>query len=314
MSDLIAIPGLSPEDSPTTLTIVIIMHNAVEYSAKCLDSIRRHTTVDYRIHMLDNGSKDGTRDWLMGLPEGLVDRHVSDENLGAPGGRNYLLRRVPLGRYVVFLDNDCEVFEGWDRIILDGFETNRQIGAIGHAGWYLHVMPQNRVVIPPKGKGMIEVDVLTGYCMAMTREAVRACGLLDEGYGLYLFEDDDYCLRIKLAGYKVMSLPTIPVVHHTHRSSSTVPKILKLLYSLEKQRYFGKKWYKRTKLTRNYNALQAAPYYLREGLVGAKDLLKAQFVTWRNARTGTNTAPVLTKRIPQEETTSERRASEKPLS
>lgn len=299
-ADLIEIPGLCPDDAETTLSIVIIMHNAVEYSAKCLESIRKFTTVDYRIHMLDNGSSDGTREWLEGLPEGLVDRHYSDKNLGAPGGRNYLLRRAPVGKYVVFLDNDCEVFEGWDKVLVDAFESDPSIGAVGHAGWFLHVMPKNRVVIPPSdAKGLSEIDVLTGYCMAMTREAVRACGLLDEGYGLYLFEDDDYCLRIKLAGYKVMGLPTIPVVHHMHRSSSTVPQILKLLYSLEKQAYFGNKWYGKAKLAKNYSFIEAAPFYVREGVVGAKDVIRAQLVTWRNALTGANQVQAVEKTVPQ---------------
>lgn len=297
MKDLIEIAGLSPEDADVTLTIVIIMHNAVEYSAKCMESIQRHTQVDYRIHMLDNGSKDGTRPWLMGLTEDLVDAHVSDWNLGAPGGRNYLLRRIPLGRYVVFLDNDCEVFSGWDQVILDGFAKDATIGAIGHAGWHLHILPQNRVVIPPQEHGFSEIDVLTGYCMAMSRAAMRACGLLDEGYGLYLFEDDDYCLRIKLAGYRVMGLPSIPVVHHMHRSSSTVSQILKLQYSLEKQKYFGNKWYGRAKLSRNFSTLQALPYYVREGALGAKDILRAQLVTWRNALTGRNRVQQLEKTV-----------------
>lgn len=298
MQELIHIPGLSTEDSDVTLTIVVIMYNAVAYSAKCLESIRKHTKVDYRIHMLDNGSKDHTREWLQGLEAGLVDRHYSDQNLGAPGGRNYLLRRIPLGKYVVFLDNDCEVFEGWDRTIINAFLADSAIGALGHAGWYLHVQKEHRVVIPPKDKGVAEIDVLTGYCMAMTRAAMRSCGLLDEGYGLYLFEDDDYCLRIKLAGYKVMSVPGIPVVHHTHRSSSTVPQILKLLYSLEKQKYFGSKWHRRAKLTKNHTTLEAAPYYVREGLIGAKDVARAQLVTWRNKLLGADKVG-LTKTVPQ---------------
>lgn len=287
--DIVQIPGLSTRTSNVTLTIVIIMHNAADYSAKCIESIYAHTHVDFSIHALDNGSSDHTREWLQNLPEDMVDRYYSDKNLGAPGGRNYLLSRIPLGQYVVFLDNDCEVFEGWDKIILNELQDS-SIGAVGHAGWFLQVFPRNRVVIPPKDpKATCDVDVLTGYCMAMRREAMQECGLLDEGYGLYLFEDDDYCLRIKLAGYRVLGVPRIPVVHHTHRSSSTVSRILKLGYSLEKQRYFGNKWYGKAKLEHKFSLFTVGACYLREGLLGLKDICKTQWTTWRNGRQTTKT-------------------------
>jgi len=45
------------------------------------------------------------------------------------------------------------------------------------------------------------LDRLVGFCLAIKREVVEKIGVLDEAFGLGTYEDDDYCLRAREAGY-----------------------------------------------------------------------------------------------------------------
>lgn len=267
---------VSALDAPVPLTILVIMYNARAYSERALASVVAHTRVPFQVHLLDNGSTDDTRAWLAGLPEApWLHRYTSDRNLGVAGGRNYLLHHAALGEHVVFLDNDVEVGPGWDTELLAAHARHPRAGVAGHAGWFLMLGRYTRVVAPADPHQEQLCDAVTGYCMAFKREAVRRTGLLEEGFGLYLFEDDDYCLSLKLRGYEVLSVPQVPVVHHCHKSSSTLPDLLQPLRNLQKQRLFTAKWRGRAPLTRGTtHFFQRLPYTLREAAIGAQSLLK----------------------------------------
>ena len=58
-----------------------------------------------------------------------------------------------------------------------------------------------------------EVDRLVGFCLLIRREVIEAIGLLDEGFGLGNFEDDDYCRRAARAGFRAV-IARDAFVHH----------------------------------------------------------------------------------------------------
>jgi GT2 family glycosyltransferase len=68
----------------------------------------------------------------------------------------------------------------------------------------------------------IEVDSVVGAYMQVRREAIEACGLLDETFFMY-GEDLDWAFRIKNAGWKVVYHPQV-VVRHVKRAASRKSK------------------------------------------------------------------------------------------
>ena len=67
-------------------SIVIVTHNQVEYTRQCLDSIRLLTDEPYELIVVDNGSTDGTLEFLRALPDVRVIANV--DNRGFPVAAN----------------------------------------------------------------------------------------------------------------------------------------------------------------------------------------------------------------------------------
>jgi GT2 family glycosyltransferase len=64
----------------------------------------------------------------------------------------------------------------------------------------------------------LEVDILSGACLMLRREAIEKVGLLDERFFMYL-EDLDYSLRLRNAGWKLYYLPAVSITHLVGQSS-----------------------------------------------------------------------------------------------
>jgi N-acetylglucosaminyl-diphospho-decaprenol L-rhamnosyltransferase len=71
---------------------------------------------------------------------------------------------------------------------------------------------RGRVVAPPAPSTPAETDWLAGASMIVRREVFQRIGLLDEGYFMY-YEEVDFCLRARRAGFEVWYVPTSRVVH-----------------------------------------------------------------------------------------------------
>jgi GT2 family glycosyltransferase len=56
------------------------------------------------------------------------------------------------------------------------------------------------------------------FCAAMRREVFERIGPLDERYEVGMFEDEDYALRVRRAGYQVVCARDV-VVHHAYHAS-----------------------------------------------------------------------------------------------
>ncbi len=211
----------------------------------CLESIARNTKTPHNIFIHDNVSKDGTRDYLAGQTQSNLFFAAGDKNLGVPGGRNKLIEEItpwlPDDGFVVFLDNDMELLEGWDETYLSFFNDHPKAGiasAFGHRmlvhHYYRELLPDPAYTAP--------VDVACGgFCCWIRAAAIKAVGGFDESLGLFWHEDDDYSIRTLNAGFDVYALPHAPVIHHEHKSGVANPDI-SVGGSPKNQAYLAQKW------------------------------------------------------------------------
>jgi GT2 family glycosyltransferase/tetratricopeptide (TPR) repeat protein len=212
-------------------SIIVLCCNQVEYTRLCLESVRRHTRPPYELLLIDNGSTDGTAAYLEELrqapePWRVVVIH-NEQNVGFPAGCNQGLAQAR-GRYIVFLNNDTVVTDAW----LDGLVSwaLRDWPAVGMVGAVTNASraPQQ---VPVDYQGLdgvdrfvarrrrayagqaLEVERLTGFCLLARRDVLERVGGFDERYGLGLFDDDDLCVRVRQAGFRLLLAQDV-FVHH----------------------------------------------------------------------------------------------------
>lgn len=219
----------APSKKPTT-SIIIPCFNQLTYTKKCLKSIARYTTAPYELLLVDNGSTDTTRAYLLKYAEGLENVHLilNDENLGFAAANNQGLQKA-MGDYILLLNNDVVVTEGWLGRLISKFETSLDIGMVGPMSnsasgdqmvgnvpykKNLNAMHSFAQKFAEDNHGKTtETSRLVGFCLLVRKEVLDVIGGFDENYVSGNFEDDDLCLKSTIAGYKNMIAGDV-FIHH----------------------------------------------------------------------------------------------------
>lgn len=142
----------------------------------------------------------------------------------------------PAVTHILLLNNDLEIESGSLAELLSTFNKDKSAGLVApllrHAkgydwggkyrrvsGMVKHVNWEN------KPKTMLFVDHVAGAAMLISREVVEKVGYFDERFFLY-YEDLDYCLRVKQAGYSIRINPAVVMFHRTSASSRLIVRTL----------------------------------------------------------------------------------------
>ena len=240
------VPDFGDALKPARLNIALMTFNALHYTQLCLASLKQHSTEPYNVFIVDNGSTDGTREWLAEQPDDNLFVEFSPANLGVPGGRNRLLQLIQphlrTSDFVIFMDNDIEVMPGWVEHFSNFFAANPHVGIATAVGHFFNVRGDVRELGAVPVGAPTPVDVACGGFVCWVRAAAAAAvGEYDEQLGLFWHEDDDYTVRALAAGWEVFIVPGAPVLHHEHKSGAAKPGI-KVGGSPANQRYLANKW------------------------------------------------------------------------
>jgi glycosyltransferase involved in cell wall biosynthesis len=99
--------------APVKIAVISLARDRLDYSRVCFESLRNNAGTDYDHYVLDNGSTDGTSQWLQAESRAsrLHDVTYRRDNAGISRGLNSLLDRLDPAVYdvIVKFDNDCEV-------------------------------------------------------------------------------------------------------------------------------------------------------------------------------------------------------------
>ncbi len=229
------------------LSIVILTWNSEKHIEPCLSSLLASIAhLDYEIKVVDNGSSDRSVDLIESFAGERFQLIKNTENNGVAKARNQALKLVQ-GEYVLILDIDTEVNLAAIDAMISCLDTEPEVGccgtklvaADGEVQQSCRKFPSLRYkinnVLEKKGvrvksnesqfytKQMngtkpFEVEYLIGACQMFRREILDTVGLLDEQI-FYGPEDADFCLRLKQAGWKIVYLPMVSIVHHYQRLS-----------------------------------------------------------------------------------------------
>lgn len=218
--------------------IVVLNWNGLDDTRECIRSLQDNTYANYKIVVVDNASADNSREILRKeFPSATII--ANETNLGFAGGNNvgisYSLKNG--ADYILLLNNDTAVEKDFLSELIAKAETERKIGllepkicyyserdTIWFAGGKVSRLKISgtHVGLNKKDDGkfdvMKEVDYLTGCCLLIKRSVFENIGKLSEDYFLY-YEDTDFCLRAKKAGFKCIYVPKSRIYHKVSRST-----------------------------------------------------------------------------------------------
>ncbi|MBI1349395.1 glycosyltransferase [bacterium] len=219
---VVAHTRLRPTDALTS--IILVAHNQLHYTRQCLESLRFRTDEPYELIVVDNGSTDGTVDYLRGQADLRLIENA--ENRGFPAAVNQGLA-IAQGQQLLLLNNDTIVTTGWLRRLLDALHRDPQVGLVGPVS--NQVSGPQQITVPYRDLASLdgfawewgqqhagqlqELERLVGFCLLFRREVLEQIGGLDERFGIGNFEDDDYCRRARLAGFRTV-VAVDSFVHH----------------------------------------------------------------------------------------------------
>ena len=219
--------------------IIIPVYDNLEFTKKCLKSIEEQTNFpNYRIIVVDNGSTDGTEDYLRSLENKIV--YIRNrENLGYASACN-LGASNSSADYLIFLNNDTEVRENWltelvksasdPQVCAVGSKLLYPEGTVQHAGVVFDKIDKVAYHIYAGQSGEANYvnrfrffKAVTGACMLVKREDFITAGMFDTGY-INGREDIDLCLKLGDVGKKIVYNPKSVVIHHESKTAGRKDK------------------------------------------------------------------------------------------
>jgi FkbM family methyltransferase len=221
--------GVRPTDGTGKapfVTIGILNWNGIQHIQLCLESIRRNTPEPHEIIVVDNGSTDGSREYLKDQKDIILI--LNPENVGDHGARNQFMA-ISRGDYIVFLDNDTIVTKDWIKKFIAHMESDPQIGIIGACSNYasgLQGIPGVRYSTIDEIEAyadrrakehhgeLVRSPRLITFCVCIRKAAAEKIGAMETGFSKTGFSDDDYSLRIAISGFKSVVANDV-FIHHT---------------------------------------------------------------------------------------------------
>ncbi len=215
--------------SPPETSIIILTHNQLKYTRECIESILSNTSNNYELIVVENNSSDGTNKYLNKLQnkQNNIKVILNNENKGFPKAVNQGISKA-IGKNIVIANNDIVVTNGWLDRMIEVAESEKEIGIVGPisnlvSGVQLdknakynsiEEMHEYAKSVSANNKFQVEEFPRVAFlCTLIKKEVIDKIGGLDERFSPGNFEDDDFCLRAQLAGYKTMIAKDV-FVHH----------------------------------------------------------------------------------------------------
>jgi len=259
-------------------SIVIPTLNNLHLTTACFNSILNNLpkveNLPIEIVFVDNGSIDGTVEWIKSIIEGVVQLPpgvgvktvCNSENLGFAAACNQGYSQSE-GEFIVFLNNDTLVSRLWLDDVVDVFSAHGEIGLAGPVSNFAGGMQGISAQYDQHGgrenfakyirtnyhMKAINVGQIIGLCVFAKREFLETLvgyhapegQLWDESFFPGMWEDNDLCIRAALKQSRVFILPGIYLHHEgsqTFKSLGKKDESRKIF--MDNQALYLKKWRK----------------------------------------------------------------------
>lgn len=232
------------QDKPDSYSIIIPVFNNLTYTKNCIDSIinSKINRIPIELIIINNASTDGSIEYLNDLAEKKMIKLINnDENLPFAVACNQGAK-VAAGKYLVFLNNDTQVTNGWlislnniftneDKVAIQGVKLLYPNNSVQHCGIVYGYLKKNLLAhyhiylsVPHNSERVNisrEYQMVTGACLAIRTSIFNELGAFDENY-FFGHEDLDLCLKARKAGYKVWYNADSVVYHYESMTKKSI--------------------------------------------------------------------------------------------
>lgn len=229
------------------LAITIPAFNELSYTVHCLESLKQSGIKDSQIVIVNNGSTDGTCEFLSGRPE-ITAIHNS-ENRGCGFAWNQGAKSISTA-WTIVMNNDVLVTSGWSNGLVTaaaeyGFDVVSPAMCEGELDYDLpgHAAEMTRSMAAACRRG-----VAHGVCFMVHRRVFDALGGFDADPRLGGYEDDEFFRRARRAGFR-LAITGRAFIHHFGGTTQKSIKATLKKQSLGDRTYYrqktGQTWFKR---------------------------------------------------------------------
>lgn len=200
--------------------VIIPIHNALPETRACIESVLEHSTEEYRLILVNDGSDEETTDYLNSVQKANV------LHLNGVGYLKAINQGLTLFRseYKVSLNSDTVVTKNWLTKLKNCVESDPSIGLITP-------LTNNGIglsVLIPAGFNFLEVSdfidkkstcvypdacTVLGYCLLIRQTVIDKIGVFDEAFDPGYYEECDYHYRAQLAGFRAVVCDNLYIYH-----------------------------------------------------------------------------------------------------
>lgn len=232
------VPSLLEHPDAAEFSIVLVACNYRQDVRRCIESTLRWSNGrSIEVVVVDNGSTDGTSEWVEELAS--HDHRVrvvhTDHILGEAAARNIGLKQS-LGHTVLLLDSSVELTGDLYGPLQEKL-ADPQVGVVGPFGLRTGDLRHFDEV-----STACQVDAMQAYCFAFRRADLRKVGWMPESFRFYRNLDIQYSFQFKDSGFHILADPNLPVRRHEHRVWSELAEEEREKLSRENFRRFLKRW------------------------------------------------------------------------
>ncbi len=227
------------------LAIIIVSSNDAEWLKACLPTVFEHAgSASIDVVVANNSSTDDTVNLVeLDFPAARV---VTCENRGFGHANNRAFETTD-APFVLFLNPDTEILSGTFDELLDDMRRRPDVGVLGvpqHTAdgavfptirrfpsvrrFLGEALAAEKLPFHSGALGERELDMshyeretdcdwVSGSFMLVRREALESAGVFDERFFLFA-EEVDLCLRVKEAGWRIVHVPTMRILHHADKT------------------------------------------------------------------------------------------------
>ena len=259
--------GNKSVDIKVILSVVILNYNSIDLMKRCIKQLCNIAPIDTEVIVIDNGSNDGSAEWLHSQSDYYVHSIYLASNVGFAAGCNEGIKKST-GEYVLLLNTDAFPELGSLDILVGYLKKHPEVGIVGPQLLYpdhrwqhssARLLNTNSAIMAAFGITILEkilsiifwryfgnwwnprsVDTVVGASILLRRTMIDKIGLLDTRFFFYV-EDVEYCYRARKNGWDVRLIPASHVTHLCGGSSiRTEPiKTMKFLCTAEREFILG---------------------------------------------------------------------------
>ena len=225
-----------PVHEQVEISIVVPVFDQFRFTHACLASLQeRQGTERFEVVVVDDCSTDETAEAAPRIPGVVYLRNETNSGFIASCNRGAEKAR---GKYLVFLNNDTLVRDGWLRTLMDTFAEDPYAGIVGAkliypdgrlqeaggimwrdaSGWNYGKFDDPA---KPEYNYLREVDYCSAAALMIPKSLFQSVGGFDPRYAPAYYEDTDLAFKVRQAGYKVLYQPLGEVIHYEGATGGT---------------------------------------------------------------------------------------------